>query len=133
MISYNIKFPLNDDVNKNTYFLMSKVTKDAFSSDLLLLLLTQRGERYYEPDYGTNLLKFIFEPNDGLTANDIEQEIKRTVSLYIPALKIEEVTFETAQKNSGGEEISENQLNVNIKFTYNEDAFSEAGELNLTF
>lgn len=133
MISYNIKFPLNDDVTTNTYFLMSRVTKDAFSSDLLLLLLTQKGERYYEPDYGTNLLKFIFEPNDGLTANDIEQEIKRTVSLYIPALNIEEVTFVTAETNEGNEKISDNQLNVNIKFTYNEDAFSEAGELNLTF
>ena len=64
MISYNIKFPLNDDVSTNTYFLMSKVTKDAFSSDLLLLLLTQKGERYYEPDYGTDLLKFIFEYKD---------------------------------------------------------------------
>ena len=133
MISYNIKFPLNDDVTTNTYFLMSRVTKDAFSSDLLLLLLTQKGERYYEPDYGTNLLKFIFEPNDGLTANDIEQEIKRTVSLYIPALNIEEVTFVTAETNEGNEKISDNQLNVNIKFTYNEDAFSEADELNLTF
>ena len=59
MISYNIKFPLRDDVTTNTYFQMSTVTKEAFSSDLLLLLLTQRGERYYEPDYGTNLLKYI--------------------------------------------------------------------------
>ena len=40
MITYNIKFPLNDDLSTNTYFLMTQVTKDAFSSDLLLLLLT---------------------------------------------------------------------------------------------
>jgi phage baseplate assembly protein W len=132
MISYNIKFPLNDDVSTNTYFLMSKVTKDAFSSDLLLLLLTQKGERYYEPDYGTDLLKFIFEPNDSMTANDIEQEIKRTVSLYIPALKINSVTFNTFTDDEGNP-ISENQINVNIKFTYSEDAFSEAGELDLKF
>ena len=93
MNSYNIKFPLSDDVSKNSYFLMSQVTKDAFSSDLLLLLLTQKGERYYEPEYGTNLLKYIFEPNDELTANDVEQELKNTVSLYIPALKITKITF----------------------------------------
>ncbi len=132
MLTYNIKFPLNDDVTTNTYFAMSRVTKDAFSSDLLLLLLTQRGERYYEPDYGTNLLKFIFEPNDSMTEKDIEQEIKNTVSLYIPALKISSVTFSTL-KDEEGQPISENQLNVNIKFTYNEDAFSEAGELDLKF
>jgi len=132
MVSYNIKFPLNDDVTTNTYFKMSRVTKDAFSSDLLLLLLTQKGERYYEPDYGTDLLKFIFEPNDNLTASDIEQEIKRTVSEYIPALKIEKIDFNWGV-DAEGQPTSENQLNVKIKFTYSEDAFSESGELDLNF
>jgi phage baseplate assembly protein W len=132
MASYNITFPLNDDVSTNTYFLMSKVTKDAFSSDLLLLLLTSKGERYYEPDYGTNLLKYIFEPNDNLDANDIEQEIKTTVSTYIPALTINSVTFNWLTDDEGNP-ISENQVNVNIKFTFSEDAFSEKGELDLNF
>jgi phage baseplate assembly protein W len=132
MITYNIKFPLDDDVTQNTYFLMSRVTKEALSSDLLLLLLTQKGERYYEPDYGTDLLKFIFEPNDNLTASDVEQEIKRTVSLYIPALTINSISFNW-NKDDNGQPISENQLNVNIKFTYSEDTFSEQGELDLNF
>jgi len=132
MASYNITFPLNDDVSTNTYFLMSKVTKDAFSSDLLLLLLTSKGERYYEPDYGTDLLKYIFEPNDNLDANDIEQEIKRTVSTYIPALTINSVTFNWLTDDEGNS-ISENQVNVNVKFTFSEDAFTEKGELDLNF
>jgi phage baseplate assembly protein W len=132
MVSYNINFPLRDDVSTNTYFLMTKVTKTAFSSDLLLLLLTQRGERYYEPDYGTNLLKFIFEPNDSLTANDIEQEIKRTVSMYIPALTINSINFNW-NYDDNGQQIPDTQLNVNIKFTYAEDAFSEQGSLDLQF
>lgn len=132
MTSYNIKFPLTDDVTKNSYFLMSKVTKDAFSSDLLLLLLTQKGERYYQPDYGTDLLKFIFEPNDNLIASDVEEEIKRTVSLYIPALKIKKIEFNW-NTDAEGNPTSENQLNVKIKFIYSEDSFSEAGELDLNF
>ena len=126
MKSINIRFPLNDDPNKNTYFQMNQITKDAFSSDLLLLLLTERGERYYHPDYGTNLLKFIFEPNDNLTAQDIEKEIKRTVSLYLPNLTIRSVEFNRPEDN-------ESQLNVHIKFTYTEDAFTENGELDLNF
>ena len=132
MASYNITYPLRDDVSTNTYFLLSKVTKDAFSSDLLLLLLTQKGERYYEPDYGTNLLKYIFEPNDNLNASDVEQEIKRTVSLYIPALTINNVTFNW-NTDDQGDPISENQLNVQIGFTYTEDAFTENGQLDLNF
>ena len=132
MASYNIRFPLTDDNTTNTYFQMTRVTKDAFSSDLLLLLLTQKGERYYEPDYGTNLLKHVFEPNDNLTATEVEKDIKKTVSLYIPALAINSVEFNW-NLDSEGNPISETQLNVIIKFTYSEDAFSEAGQLELNF
>jgi len=132
MATYNIKFPLVDDTETNTYFQLTKITKDALRSDLVLLLLTQRGERYYEPDYGTNLLKYLFEPNDSSTADDIEQEIKRTVSLYIPALTITKITFNW-NVDDNGEAIPDTQINVNIKFTYSEDVFSENGELDLNF
>ena len=132
MVSYNIKFPLEDDVSTNTYFKMTKVTKDAVSSDLLFLLLTEKGERYYDPEFGTNLLKFIFEPDDNITQADIETDIKNTVTLYIPTVTIESVTFNTLIDDAGND-LPENQLNVKIKFTYSEDVFSEGGELDLYF
>jgi phage baseplate assembly protein W len=131
-MTFNIKFPINDDVTVNTYFALTNITKDALTSDLLLLLLTQKGERYYEPDYGTDLLRFIFEPNDNLVSTDVEQDIKRVVSSYIPALKIDKITFNW-NVDDQGLPISETQLNVNIKFTYSEDTFTEAGELELNF
>lgn len=132
MISYNIKFPLEDNLSTNTYFQMTQVTKDAFSADLLLLLLTQMGERYYEPDFGTNLLKYIFEPNDTLTATDVEQEIKNQVTKYIPTLTVNKVTFNW-NLDDAGMPISENQLNVSVSFTYTEDSFSDVGQLDLNF
>lgn len=125
MESINIRFPLKDDPSKNTYYQMNQITKDAFSSNLLLLLLTERGERFYQPEYGTNLLKYIFEPNDNLTSQEIEEEIKDTVSLYLPNLTINRVTFNKTEGDT--------QLNVHIEFTYREDAFSENGELDLNF
>jgi phage baseplate assembly protein W len=111
---------------------MNQVTKDSYSSNLLLLLLTQKNERYYEPDYGTNLLKYIFEPNDNLTASQVEEEIKNTVSLYIPELKITSVTFNWNLDDQGNP-ISDNQLNVNVKFVYSEGAFSEENSIDLNF
>lgn len=130
MATYNIKFPINDDVTTNTFLELSQITKEALSSDLLLLILTQKGERYYEPDYGTNLLKYIFEQNDDLTSSDIEKEIKEIVSRYIPTLTVDKITFNW---NEDDNTILETQLNVNIRFTYSEDVFSESGELDLNF
>jgi phage baseplate assembly protein W len=111
---------------------MNQVTKDSYSSNLLLLLLTQKGERYYEPDYGTNLVKYIFEPNDGITEDKIEDELRETVSLYIPQIKITSVTFNRLTDRDGYS-ISENQLNVHIEFTYTEGSLSENGNVDLNF
>ena len=132
MKSYNITFPFKDDNETNSFVQMNQVTKDSYSSNLLLLLLTQKGERYYESDYGTNLLKYIFEPNDDMTATDVEEDIRNTVSLYIPEVKINSVTFNW-NTDEDGKPISENQLNVNVKFVYSEGNFSEQGNIDLNF
>lgn len=132
MNSYNITYPFKDNTITNSYFLTNQVTKDAYVSNLLLLLLTEKNERYYEPDYGTNLLKYIFEPNDNLTSSDVEDEIRNTVSLYIPEIKITSVTFNWLN-NDTGEPISEHQLNINIKFVYVEGSLNEEGNIDLNF
>lgn len=132
MSSYNITFPFKDDLTTRSLLSMNRVSKDSYSSNLLLLLLTQRSERYYEPDYGTNLLKYIFEPNDNLTAAQVEEEIKNTVSLYIPEVKITSVTFNWLYDDNK-QPISDSQLNVNVKFVYTEGSLSEQGNIDLNF
>ena len=130
MGTYNIKFPIVDDNITNTFFELTKVTKDAYTSDLMLLLLTQKGERYYEPDYGTDLEKFIFEPNDGITSSDVINDIKNTVALYLPNISIKNVTFKRSDTDPT---MDENQLTVNIDFVYTEDSFSQKDTLELKF
>ena len=128
MRSLNIRFPLQDNTDLNTFFRMNYVTKDLFNSDLLFLLLTDQGERYYDPDFGCNLNKFLFDPNDDTTAIDIEGQIKETVAKYIPKLTIKSVSFNRTEDDPT---ISEHQVNINIKFTYDEGVFVENGELNI--
>lgn len=132
MNSYNITYPLKDDTTTGGLLSTNRVTKDSYSSNLLLLLLTQKGERYYDSEYGTNLLKYVFEPNDNLTSNQIEEEIKNTVSLYIPELKITSVTFNFGFDDEGNK-ISDNQINVNVKFVYSEGVLNEAGNIDINF
>lgn len=131
MKSYNIKFPLEDNTSTNTLFGMSVISKDAYASDLLLLLLTEKGQRYYEPDYGTNLLKFVFEPNDKITQDDIVEDIKKTVNKYIPNLSVDNVKFNW---NEDSDTLTDNgQLNILINFTYAEEFFSEQGQISINF
>ena len=131
MNTINIKFPLEDDNVTNRLFKMNSVTKEALTSNLVLLLLTEKGERYYEPEYGVNIRKYIFEPKDGVTQSDIEEEIRETVKLFIPQLLISKVSF-FSETDDVGDDIGDNQINILVEFKYSEDVFSETGSITLT-
>ncbi len=131
MISYNIKFPIRDDVERNYFLKMNTITKDAFASDLLLLLLTEKGQKWYDPNYGSFLVKFLFEPDDNLLQSDITKDIKETVSTYIPQLTISNVLFKKI--NSDDNDIEQHGVNVHIDFVYKEGIFEEQGEIDLNF
>ncbi len=132
MNSFNIKFPFYDDNINNKFVQTNLVSKNGLSSNLLLLLVTNKGERLYQPNYGTNLLKYIFEPMDSLTEKDIETEIKQTVKLYMPELTIDSVSFYD-NTNDDYKDLSDNEIQVVVDFTYNEATYSDNGQLSITF
>lgn len=128
----NIKFPLDDDSLVNSYFKLNKLTKDVVISDLTLLFLTQKGKRYYNPRYGTNLLKFIFEPNDSITSNEITEDVRNSVKEFMPNVFIKNIDVQ-AEKDENGNIINENAIFVTIYFEYKQNNFSENGVINITF
>jgi phage baseplate assembly protein W len=77
-ITYGLNFPFEDS-NKGDYLLLTETARLQIRSDLLHLILTKRGSRYYLPDFGTRLYEYIFEPYDGLTENAIEADIRDSV------------------------------------------------------
>lgn len=86
----NINYPFKN--SPEGFFLdMTSTTVDAVKADLQHLLLTEKGERFYNPDFGTNLKKFLFDPSDEKNISDIENELKITVDKYLPGLLITKV------------------------------------------
>ena len=73
-ITYGIIFPFRQSVD-GKFLLLSEETNDEIRSNLIHLLLTRKGSRYFLPDFGTRLYDFIFEPLDGLTFDSIKTEI----------------------------------------------------------
>jgi phage baseplate assembly protein W len=114
----NIEFPFQD--SRDGFFLnMNAVDSKAIRSDLMHLILTRKGERFYNPDFGTDLLRFIFEPNDSITYSDIKLDIQTTVKRFIPNLNIDDVIIEPNDE-------FEYKANVRIDYTITDDVFSES-------
>lgn len=95
-MSINVKFPFKDSV-KGFFLDMSDDNDSAIKNDLIHLLLTQKGERYYLPSFGSNLRKYIFEPMDGITIEDVRQEVNDTLKEYIPNLNIKKIHVDMSE------------------------------------
>lgn len=94
-ITYGISFPFVDSFT-GRYLDVTNSTEGEIRSNLIHLILTRKGSRYFLPDFGTRLYEYIFEPLDGPTFSDIEAEIKSSVGTYMPNLQITNITVEPA-------------------------------------
>ena len=55
------------------------------------ILLTPVGSYDHDPEYGSNIHKFVFEPLDSKTSEKIKKEIKRCVSNYTNGASISRI------------------------------------------
>jgi phage baseplate assembly protein W len=112
----NINYPFKD--SKKGFFLdLNSDDASAIKADLMHLILTRKGQRLYNPDFGTDLLRFIFEPNDGLTLAGLKTEITTVVKKYLPKLQIDEISVVESTE-------VEYAAVVTIKYTITDDVFS---------
>ena len=55
---------------------------------IIQLLLTARGERVMHPEFGTDVRRFVFEPNDPLLIDNLKQQISRSIEAYEPRVVV---------------------------------------------
>lgn len=106
MTTFGINFPFMDS-DKGDFVRMTQTPDQEIRSNLIHLILTRRGSRYYMPDFGTRLYEFIFNPNDSVTYSLIEEEITEGVKKYIPNLQINKITITPATESEETSSVSE--------------------------
>jgi phage baseplate assembly protein W len=78
------KHPVTKDVSK-------KVDENAIATSIKNLLLTNYYERFFNPELGSNLKKFLFEPIDNVTTSLIQDSVYETIKNFEPRVNISEV------------------------------------------
>lgn len=140
MVTYGIDFPFRDS-DKGDYVTLTKTPEKEVRANLIHLLLTRKGSRYYLPDFGTRLYEYIFDQNDMVTHSLIEEEIREGVKKYIPKLDINSITIVSAEEDPEDTQLFSEQederlfrvsdsaskpytAKVKIDYTVNNGAFS---------
>ena len=78
------KHPVTDDL---------VVSRDAsaIKQAIVNLLLTNKGERLMNPDYGSDIRSYLFEPLDYGTASQITGNIRYTIDRWEPRISIQDI------------------------------------------
>jgi len=79
------------------------VKKDdaAVKQAVVNLLLTNKGERPFQPDLGSNLRNLLFEPVDAATAGQIARNISATIDRYEPRIRILDLDVSSNYDDNG--------------------------------
>jgi len=96
--TYGIDFPFRNSL-KGDFIRMTESPDREVRANLIHLLLTRKGSRYYLPDFGTRLYEYIFDQNDVVTFGLIEDEIRESVKKYIPNLDINSINVVSAEND----------------------------------
>ena len=113
--SYAIGITLPLQFGENT-FEQSYQTKDQVKSNIKNLLLTKRGERILQPEFGSGLQSLLFEPNVDDLEGRIEDTINESLEQWLPYITAEEIDIESTDELRDN-----NKINVSIKFKIGED------------
>jgi len=110
-------FPLDG----NAVFIPTYQTRDQIKANLVNYILTNRGERVFNPNFGANLRALLFEGIDDSTLDEIQNRIQNSISTYFPQIIINQIKFNTQP----------DQNTINFTLTYQIINFGITDSVNI--
>ncbi len=83
-------FPLNG----TAVFTPTYTTREQTKANLVNFLLTNTGERVFNPNYGANLRAQIFELLESNNLDELETRIIDVISSRFPNIEVEQIVFD---------------------------------------
>lgn len=100
--------------NNYNVFTINYTTKNQIRSNLTNYMLTNKGERFFNPDFGADLRKLLFDQIYDFT--DAREVLMDDLALYFPMITVTGLDFTP--------DINRNLLNIRLSYSINNDADS---------
>ena len=86
---------INETSNTGGVFATNFTTLTQAKSNLTNLILTRKGERVLQPEFGCDIYKVLFEQIiDGEIDYEVERVISEAVGMWLPYLEINEIVVD---------------------------------------
>ena len=98
MASIGVRLPLTLD-GTNGFGMITRI-RNMVKQNLKMLILTNPGERVMEPEFGVGIKQFLFQNFSDNVYSQIDSKIREQVSIYMPSVTIQEVSFYSVEPDS---------------------------------
>ena len=96
-------------------------TREQTKSNLINYLLTNLGERVFNPNFGANLRALVFENILDRTTDELKERIQNDITLFFPQVTIAEIQFNNQPDDN----------TINFTLTYTIENFGITDEINI--
>jgi phage baseplate assembly protein W len=99
--------------NSNGIFAVNYTTLTQAKDNLVNLILTKKGEREMQPDFGCDIHNLIFEQIvEESIATDIENSILDAVNIWLPYINVDNIIFDYDEND-----IDANRITLEVQFS----------------
>ncbi len=90
-------------------FKLNYTTKDQVKTNLISFMLTNRGERPFNPEFGADLRRFIFEQST--STDELSERIIDKLAIHFPQITVIELDFDILA--------DENRIKIFLSYSVN--------------
>lgn len=118
-VAIGVSLPFNGSTGFNSTY----TTADQLKTNILSFLLTNRGERLFQPTFGASLRNFIFEQIAVNTIEDLREIFNTKIEQQFPRVRV----FDTVINSDP------DRNTINISFTYRVTQTNIEDNISITF
>ena len=107
--------------NSSQVFTQTYTTQDQIKSNIINFILTNKGERVFNPSFGSNIRKYIFEQVTPSSIKNLQTQLLEELSTYFPNVKFGNAIITPI--------FDENTINIKINYSVYNDSLNE---INIT-
>lgn len=100
--------------NEYNVFTLNYTTKDQVKSNLTNYMLTNKGERVFNPEFGADLRRLLFDQLSDFT--DAREILLDNLAIYFPMITVNALDFSP--------DFDRNVLNIKLNYSINNNADS---------
>ena len=117
LVFVGIDYPFHKSLGVEGWFKSTETTIEAVKNNIKMLLMTNKGERFMQPNLGLNLRQYMFEQFTDELRITIENEIVDTFKFWLPFVQLRDLVIKMEETDA----IGKNKLKISVLFNIVKD------------